>query len=285
MEDIFILGRKDMAIEHIFNKETDSRKLAMEIVEFLRKWGMWKDVQIFTGGKCYTDGKNGELKIRDEVHPEKYTTGLLAYEDCNGEALYVEKDFSNPERLLDMTFEGPLYLLLRHHEYEVSVEDVSEEAKHIILPEKYMDEVEDLVDEFMTADLEHKTSWDPAEYDSYEEWLELNQYCDMDELSVEGDMKENNIDFSSKDEYEDFLLKSVSAKESMIREYFMDDLYDGEEEFEEELFFDGGRIANQIFHEFDELLEKYGLWYELCFSWGLTTYRIGEFSLQNYCII
>ena len=205
MEDIFILGRKVMAIEHIFNKEIDSQKLAMEIVEFLRKWGMWKDVQIFTGGKCYTDSKNGELKIRDEVHPEKYTTGLLAYEDCNGEALHVEKDFSNPERLLDMTFEGPLYLLLRHHEYEVSVEDVSEEAKHIILPEKYMDEV--------------------------------------------------------------------------------DDLYDGEEEFEEELFFDGGRIANQIFHEFDELLEKYGLRYELCFSWGLTTYRIGEFSLQNYCII
>lgn len=184
-----------------------------------------------------------------------------------------------------MTFEGPLYLLLRHHEYEVFIEDVSEEAKHIILPEKYMDEVEDLVDEFMTADLEYKTSWDPAEYDSYEEWLELNQYCDMDELSVEGDMKENNIDFSSKDEYEDFLLKSVSARESKIREYFMDDLYDGEEEFEEELFFDGGRIANQIFHEFDELLEKYGLWYELCFSWGLTKYRIGEFSLQNYCII
>jgi dimeric dUTPase (all-alpha-NTP-PPase superfamily) len=30
-----------------------------------------------------------------------------------------------------LTFEGPLGLLLRHHEYEVKIGDVSDEVKHI----------------------------------------------------------------------------------------------------------------------------------------------------------
>ena len=56
-----------MGDRHVFNKGTDSEMLAMDIVEFLRKWGMWQDVQIFTGGKCYTDN-DGELVVRDERH-------------------------------------------------------------------------------------------------------------------------------------------------------------------------------------------------------------------------
>lgn len=28
--------------KHIFNKETDSEMLAMDIVTFLQKWGMWQ---------------------------------------------------------------------------------------------------------------------------------------------------------------------------------------------------------------------------------------------------
>jgi len=55
----------------MFNKETDSESLALDIVASLRKWGMWQDVQIFTGGKCYSDDY-GELVVRDERHPEKY---------------------------------------------------------------------------------------------------------------------------------------------------------------------------------------------------------------------
>ena len=96
-----------MGDRHVFNKETDSEMLAMDIVEFLRKWGMWQDVQIFTGGKCYTDN-DGELVVRDERHPEKYLEGISHY-DCNGNAVW--KDLSNPERFLDMTFEGALSLL------------------------------------------------------------------------------------------------------------------------------------------------------------------------------
>ena len=47
-----------MSNKHIFNKEIDSEMLAMDIVAFLQKWGMWQYVQIFTGGKCYTDEKD-----------------------------------------------------------------------------------------------------------------------------------------------------------------------------------------------------------------------------------
>lgn len=119
-----------MGNNHIFNKETDSEKLAMEIVAYLRKWGMWQDVQIFTGGKCYTD-ENGELVIRDEEHPEKYTRGINCYNDCNSDAVF--EDYSNPERLLDMTFEGPLHQLIRYGEYEVKLKDVSNEIRHILL--------------------------------------------------------------------------------------------------------------------------------------------------------
>jgi hypothetical protein len=254
--------------KYTFNKETDSEKLAMDIVEFLRKWGMWQDVQIFTGGKCYTDD-NGELRIRNEAHPENYTNGLSDL-DCNDESTW--KDFSNPERLLDMTFEGPLSLLLRHHEYEVKIGDVSEEVKHIIVPET--DDCQDEVAKLLTEYLEGRFSWDPAEYDSYEEWLELNQYCDMDLfIPKEHATNDRKIEFSSREEYEDFLMRHAVEREYIIAEYFEDEICD-KSEWNSEVFFDDGKIASMIIEEFNNLLEKYGLWYDLCFSWSLTTYRV-----------
>ena len=256
-----------MSNKHIFNKEIDSEMLAMDIVAFLQKWGMWQDVQIFTGGKCYTDEK-GELVIRNEKHPEKYLEGISHY-DCNDHAVW--KDLSNSERLLDMTFEGPLSLLLRHHEYEVKIGDVSDEVKHIIVPEtdKGFDEFTNLVDEY----LEGKYSWDPAEFDSFEEWLELNQYCDMDLFDYKDYLDGREIEFSSREEYEDFLMRQAVEREYVAYEYFEDEKGD-EVDWGSETFYDNNRIASMIIEEFNNLLEKYGLWYDLCFSWSLTAYRI-----------
>lgn len=45
-------------------------------------------------------------------------------------------------------------------------------------------------------------------------------------------------------------------------------------DWDSEVFFDDGRIASMIIEEFNDLLGKYGLWYDVCFSWSLTTYRI-----------
>lgn len=260
-----------MREKYVFEKQKDAEKVALEIVAFLKKWGMWEDVQIFTGGKCYSDD-NGELVIRKESHPEKYTQGLSG-PNCNGENEW--KDFSNPERLLDMTFEGPLSLLLRHHEYEVRIADVSDEVKNIIVsePQDYSDEMYELMDECLTGEV----GWDPAEYDSYEEWLELNQYRDLDEFNVKRkDTDSKEPEFSSREEYEDFLLYSASERDHRILEYFDDDY--GEitysTTFEKETFFDDGAIASRVICEFNDLLEKYGLWYDLGFCWSLTTYRI-----------
>lgn len=246
----------------------NSEKMALEIVSFLRKWGLWRCVQIFTGGKCYSEDE-GTLQIRVEGHPEKYTEGIIG-QNCNGESEW--KDFSNPERLLDMTFEGPLSLLLRHNEYEVRIRDLSIEAKNIIM--RSMPEIEDEVEELMDAYLEGKIGWDPAEYDSYEEWLELNQYSEMGELSVElGDAAGNNREFASKEEYKQFIFRTSAIRENQIREYFEDVLCDGTD-YNDNIFFDDGSIANHIINDFNDIFEKYGLRYELGFSWSLTAYRI-----------
>ena len=285
-----------MEDRHIFNKETDSEMLAMDIVTFLRKWGMWQDVQIFTGGKCYTDN-HGELVVRNEEHPEEYLAGISHY-DCEGNCVW--EDFSNPERFLDMTFEGAFSLLLRHHEYEVKIKDVADEVRHIILPETFefdsyeewlelieycdMDlfinkknaldgkEIEFLSREELMEDyLKGKYSWDPAEFDSYEEWLELNQYCDMDLfINKKNALDGKEVEFSSREEYEDFLMCHAVERELEISEY----LDEWDTEWVPEVFYDRGRIASMIIEEFNDLLERYGLWYDLCFSWSLTTYRI-----------
>jgi len=253
--------------KHIFNKETDSKMLAMDIVNFLQKWGMWQEVQIFTGGKCYTDDR-GKVAIRDEEHPQEYLVGPTE-RDGNGEVIW--KEFSNPERLLDMTFEGPLSLLLRHHEYEVDAGKVSDEVRRILLPEtsEASDEAGCYADDF----IDKQRGWDAAEYDSYEEWLELNEFYDMEDINVTTeDIRSNPTEFVTKEEYEAFLDKCEVIREHKIRDYF-EDYFDKTSECDDSMFFDDGEIAGMVLNEFDELLARYGLWYELGFSWSLTAYR------------
>jgi hypothetical protein len=141
------------------------------------------------------------------------------------------------------------------------------------VPEAY--EMSDEAFEIMCDYLDGKNGWDPAEYDSYEEWLELNNYCDMDEFNV-NNRDGAKIDFSSREEYEDFLLCTASERQFRILEYFDDEYCECTyyEDFDEETFFNDGKIADMILEEFNKLLEKYGLWYEPGFAWSLTTYRI-----------
>jgi len=105
-----------------FDKEK-SEELALKIVDFLKKWGMFSDVQIMTSDRRYYD-EDGVLVVKDEPHSE---------------------------RILDMNFEGPLYGLLVNHEYEVAVKDVSHEARAIVIPHlsDFEDEETDLLSNFM----------------------------------------------------------------------------------------------------------------------------------------
>ena len=36
---------------------------------------------------------------------------------------------------------------------------------------------------------------------------------------------------------------------------------------------DGHEIADRVWREFDEIFERYGLWYEFGYSWNLSAYR------------
>ena len=120
------------------------------------------------------------------THPEKFLTGFDG-RGCDGEIIY--KEYSNPERLLDMIFEGPFICL---------------------------------VDEFM----EGNEFWDPVEYDSYEEWLELNDYDDMSDLILSADdIKNIPSDFTSRNEYEDFWIKVIAAYEQKGWNYFEKNIY------------------------------------------------------------
>lgn len=69
-----------------------------------------------------------------------------------------------------------------------------------------------------------------------------------------------------------FLEKCEVTRELKIWKYFEDYVYKAHAD-DDVMFFDDGKIAGMVLNEFDELLAKYGLWYELGFSWSLTAYR------------
>jgi hypothetical protein len=227
---------------------------------------MWRDTAVYTGGKRYTDFDAAEsdtfrnhtfVMVSDETDPESWT------------------GFSNPEHLLDMTFEGPLSLLLRHGEYEVEVCDLSYEAKKYItgvkggsVAEKIFDKI---IDETCNYMEDHK-GWDPAEFDSYEEYLELKEYCEPD---YEKTVKNIPGDFATREEYLEFLEKALVNKVSAVEEYYGEKAWECDEDiWDMDTFYDNGAIASYLIAEFHDILETYGLWYELGRAWCLTAYRI-----------
>jgi hypothetical protein len=228
---------------------------------------MWKDTAVYTGGKRYTDFDATEcdtfrnhtfVVVSDEPNPEGWT------------------GFSNPEHLLDMTFEGPLSLLLRHGEYEVEVCDLSDEAKKYITKTesgRVAEERSDKILEETCKYIEDNQGWDPAEFDSYEEYLELKQYCEPDyDKAV---FKNKPGEFATRDEYLEFLEKALVSKVTAVEEYYGGEALECDEDiWDMDMFYDDGAIASHIIAEFNDILEKYGLWYELGFSWCLTAYRI-----------
>ncbi|MGN0435420.1 MAG: hypothetical protein ACI4D8_02185 [Wujia sp.] len=250
-----------------FTIET-SKQLAKDIITFCKKWGMWQDVAIYTGGKCYTDASDDHcyegisgVIVREELHPEECTKGVIYGVD--GECEW--KSFSNPEHILDMTFDGTLYQLLRHREYDVKAENLSEDARKYI--SMHDEEVED--DVFLEAMdyLENREGWDPMEFDSYEEYLEVTGYCEP--YYDKNIFNNNEKDFATREEYLDFLERAEISKVASLVEWFSDNSSVWESR---DTYFDNGKIAGYIISEFSEILKKYGLWYELGFPWSLTAY-------------
>ena len=124
------------------------------------------------------DYKRLELEY-DFEKKELVTTGPTESGIDNDEVMW--KSYSNPEHIFDIVYEGPLYMLLRHDEYEVKKSDISEEAweyifKHTdILSDKVMDwydcmDVTDLLDQIVMDKFDNPeySEWDPLVFDTWE---------------------------------------------------------------------------------------------------------------------
>ncbi len=75
--------------------------LAVEIREFLLAEEMWQDVTIYFNGKAFStyDKENGKYYYNDREH-------LVVQEDEDPERYF---EYVNPEHILSMSFEGPVY--------------------------------------------------------------------------------------------------------------------------------------------------------------------------------
>ena len=273
-------------------------KMVIELINFLQKWGLWQDVTILADGKAYFPACNNEdvycglpnVKITVCENPEDYTSGITEERDCLGNPNLVWKNFSNPEHILDMVYEGPLYMLLTHDTYETRKSEISEEAWEYIfdhtdilndyLYEKYECQC---ASDFLEKILEDKfdnpdyTVWDPLVFDTWEEYQEF----------VNGEAYETGEEnltptyqrYGTYEEYMADMEISESLSVEDIRPVWEQIVSDTKTEFirkcvlEETGIISIPEIAGHIKTEFDNIFDRYGLWYDFGFSWSLTCYR------------
>ena len=108
--------------------------LVSDLICFLQKWGLWHDTTVLANGNRYSYsaertccyGSLNYVEFEENVNPEDYMRGITEERDCLGNLVW--RSFSNPEHILDVVYEGPLYMLLTHDTYETRKSEISEEA-------------------------------------------------------------------------------------------------------------------------------------------------------------
>jgi hypothetical protein len=260
--------------------DSKTRSLVSDLIGFLQKWGLWHDTTVLANGNRYSYSAErssvyGDLnytEFEQNVNPEDYTR------------------FSNPEHILDMVYEGPLYMLLSYGTYETRKSEISEEAwdyifDHSDLLEDYLyekyecNDVSDLLvkileDKFDNSDY---TAWDPLVFDTWEEYQEFvngeayetgeeeltptyQRYGTYDEYLTDMEISES----LSIEDIEPIWEKMVSdAKTEYIRGCASD----------EAGIISVPEIAGYVKSAFDKIFDRYGLWYDFGFSWSLTCYK------------
>ena len=273
-----------------------TRALVSELISFLQKWGLWSDTTVLANGNRYSYsaertcsyGGLNYVEFEENVKPEDYTSGITEERDHDGNPVW--RSFSNPEHILDMVYEGPLYMLLAHDTYETGKSEISEEAWEYIfdhsdrldefLYEKY--ECHDASD-LLTKILEDKfdnpdyTVWDPLVFDTWEEYQEF----------VNGEAYENDEEiltpaYQRYGTYEEYLADMERSEDLSIEDIepaWEQMVLDAKKEFIRECALDEAgiisipEIAGDIKTEFDNIFDRYGLWYDFGFSWSLTCYK------------
>ena len=271
-------------------------KTVIELINFLQKWGMWQDVTILADGKAYFPACNNEdvycglqnVKITVCENPEDYTRGITEERDCLGNPVW--RSFSNPEHILDMVYEGPLYMLLTHDTYETRKSEISEEAweyifDHTDILDDYLYEKYECqcASDFLEKILEDKFDnpdypvWNPLVFDTWEEYQEF----------VNGEAYETGEEnltptyqrYGTYEEYMADMEISESLSVEDIRPVWEQIVSDTKTEFvrksvlEETGIISIPEIAGHIKTEFDKIFDRYGLWYDFGFSWSLTCYK------------
>lgn len=281
-------------------------ELVCDVIRFLQKWGLWQDVSILVNGKRYFDDMAAPI---DTVFPnlehvrvemcedvEEYTRGLTGYRDCEGDWKTKWISFANPQHIFDMVYEGPLSVLLYQREYETKRSAVSDEAWEEIfrktdLLDRYLQEncevcspeellalmtsgeITDLKDMTVLEEIitmgevcASKTcAWDPLVFDTWEEYREVMGWEDSGSLP-------RYQSFDTYEEYQKFLDKEWTTEDVMpVWEKFLDKVKT-EVRTEKELLY-CPEMTGRIISEFDRIFERYGLWYDLGFSWSLSCYN------------
>ena len=229
--------------------ETSKEKLTMEMIHFLKKWGMWSGVSIFVNGNSYSYEKGNEyngildVAFEEKVDPEEGTKGITGEKDAYGE--YLWKSFANPKHVFDMTYEGPLCTLLRYGEYEVNIKDISRVGWDIIFDKS------DILENILYFKFDATTAeeyWGQLILEEDEEDVPpLEEVMVCWEKMVEDAKKE----FMEGDGYAEGY--NLGADMVSIHE-----------------------MVGYISRELDRIFEKYDLWYDFGFDWSLTCYEKGE---------
>ncbi len=278
------------------NNENKMEILAKEVIRFLQEWGLWEGTGILTNGMRfeYTDDHQKNYKgicnveFIKNVDPKDYMTGLIASadpEECNKKMC-----LANPEHLFDMTYEGPLYMLLRLDEYEVRKADIGEKAWDYIfehtdildefLYEKYeclnAEDLLNVIKEYFFDDPEHN-DWDPLVFDTWEDYQKFvngEAYPDGEEKKIP-----NYLRYGT---YHDYLTIYEKTEEMTVKDVeplWRTMVRKAKKEFTEDFGEDGNMkinipgIAGYVYSQFRDIFSRYGLWYEFEFGWSLSCYE------------
>ena len=280
-------------------KNEQMEKMTLEMIKFLQKWGLWRDVSIFANGNRYSYSSDKEKKYKGipnvsfepDVDPEETMKGLT--EDENGKLIW--KSFANPEHIFDMVYEGSLSLLLRYGDYEPNQRDISLDGWDYIF--EHTDLLTDyLLDKFGASSLQEfydnaknmsfmeysekdreecmYSGWDPLVFDPWEEYLEINGLSEAEgndeaKLTPLNELYDTYARYI--EEYENFENMDIEEIKPIWESIV--------EISKKEFIRDCGAIylpevAGHIKEEFSDIFERYGLWYEYCFDWSLTSYSI-----------
>lgn len=264
-------------------------EMVMDMIRFLKKWGMWKHTRIFAEGNAYDSDDDREgyeynglssVKFEKDVDPAKYVRSPLG-----------EEDFTH---IFDMTFEGPLYEVLACGMLITEYGQIGPEGWDQILENGDFAESffksefggkEDILLSNIISEGEEGTiysMWDPLKYEDFDEYIESDEYERFrePEWKDESELIPAYTIFDTYEDYLDFLggkygksiqnnplLKNMAAR-------YIKKIASTELECDEVII--KGEAVDQIKTEFRAIFDKYGLDYCMIYNWMLAGYETKE---------